>query len=461
MNSLNNDLTFYRVMDELKTEVLEMLLEGASQREIFSKLCSRLEQNDESVYCSIVLFENNEGQMRFIAGPRIPQLLVELISNTPVKENYISCSHAMATKSVFVLSSMYESENWLGNYDVLDSCGFHSSWSVPFFDQDDVAIGCFTIYKKQKTTPNEIELKNMKAFTSLVALVLKHSAIKKENEAYQKYLKETVNEDHIVIDNLSTDLFKRLKEIRHIQNQLISERKRTSLTGICTALAHEINNPLNLLQGSLTLLRDSIDKSNCDDSEPLSKEELQETIRIMDASLSRLSGLVKNVQQLTPKPNNENVDDVGCIEQKLSGVLKEIRRNNSFGDVSFVVDGSLGVGTLNTNVVNIVLSNLLKNSFESVEQKIKSGEDFVPKVEIVSYKLNKSIYFKVFDNGLGINRDHIDDIFIPFISSKMGTRCSGFGATIAKSYIDYMGGHISVESEIGKYTQVNFDIPLK
>jgi signal transduction histidine kinase len=95
------------------------------------------------------------------------------------------------------------------------------------------------------------------------------------------------------------------------------------------------------------------------------------------------------------------------------------------------------------------LANIINNAIEASDQ----GQD----VEIVVENKKRSIAITIRDHGSGMDRETLDNIFVPFYSRKSSG--TGLGMAIAKKIIDGHWGRILIESQIGKGTKVTVEMP--
>jgi len=106
--------------------------------------------------------------------------------------------------------------------------------------------------------------------------------------------------------------------------------------------------------------------------------------------------------------------------------------------------------------LNIIIMNLLANAIDFSDEK---SEDIVVKINLNT----ESLMFSVKDNGKGIPIDKLDAIFDRFKRLNMNIHTSnkgyGLGLSITKSFVEILGGHINVESELGKGSTFNIFIP--
>jgi len=100
-----------------------------------------------------------------------------------------------------------------------------------------------------------------------------------------------------------------------------------------------------------------------------------------------------------------------------------------------------------------VLTNIFRNSIEALD-KDKS----LLEVKLLE-KTGKFFVFYIKDNGCGIPKNKIKNIFTPFVSSKSGSQ--GLGLSICRYFITQRGGTIIVFSKENKYTEVIISLPLR
>jgi signal transduction histidine kinase len=88
--------------------------------------------------------------------------------------------------------------------------------------------------------------------------------------------------------------------------------------------------------------------------------------------------------------------------------------------------------------VEQVLINLIKNAVEAISNK-KNGI-----IQLKAFRSEEDIIVQVEDNGIGIPHDIIEDIFVPFYTTKKNG--SGIGLSLAKQIMQNHSGTISVIS---------------
>ena len=142
------------------------------------------------------------------------------------------------------------------------------------------------------------------------------------------------------------------------------------------------------------------------------------------------------------------------VNEVLSEISKIYRREIQEGKV--VIDQEdLPVITAPKNAVRQVLQNLVSNGVKY------QAAGKVARINIRGGETSSHYQFSVQDNGIGINRQYFEQIFIVFkrLNKKAQYPGTGMGLAITKKIIENLGGTIYVESEEGKGSIFYFTIP--
>ncbi len=266
----------------------------------------------------------------------------------------------------------------------------------------------------------------------------------------QKKQIETQNEqlvnhrDHLesIVEERTRDLIKAKDKAEE------SDRLKTAFL---QNISHEIRTPMNGIMGFLSLLKEP----------ELTSEEQQLYFELIKQSSARMLNTVTDIMDLSkieaalvqPRFAETNISD---LTEKLYHLFKkEIEEKG----MEFVLKNELhtnGEANIITDKekLNTVLSHLLKNAVKYSQQG---------KIEFGYERKNDDLLFFVKDTGIGIPEERINAIFERFIQADMSpTRRhegAGLGLTIAKAYIEMIGGKIWVESTLGSGSHFYFTIP--
>ena len=206
-------------------------------------------------------------------------------------------------------------------------------------------------------------------------------------------------------------------------------------------LTHEIKNsviPISTL--SDVILHMLKDESGNTDLGKLDDEAIEDLVGGIETIESRSKGLanfVKTYDQLTqvPKPTFEVIGIQSKLEQIQNLFKPQIKEHKISFNIYAEPDQTI---RLDSDLIDQVLINLVKNAIEVVKTQDS------PKIElrVISKIDRKEIWIK--DNGPGIPDEILDNIFVPFFTTKEGG--SGIGLSLSKQIMRLHGGTVSVQS---------------
>ena len=153
------------------------------------------------------------------------------------------------------------------------------------------------------------------------------------------------------------------------------------------------------------------------------------------------------LQGMVLKPADCNL----LVEKSLKNLGSAIEQSGAM-----VTHGSLPTVMADASQLSRVFQNLIGNAIKF------HGED-VPKVHISAEKKENEWFFSVRDNGMGINPNQAERIFVIFqrLHTKEEYPGTGLGLSICKRIVERHGGRIWVESEPGKGSTFYFTLPMK
>ena len=255
----------------------------------------------------------------------------------------------------------------------------------------------------------------------------------------------------IIPENISSFMmmiFKKIEDERNIdeKGQYIIFDETFSI------LSHEINNPLSSIKMASQLMQKSKNFDN-------------ELSNIISNETERISKIFKSLSFVNSKINllegkNENIHEILRYSIfRLNKINKEINISEDF-------DPSLPHIKLDKNSMIQVFDNLLLNSSEALKENsapyIRITSKFLYgksiKIPNVKNQIKKNfILITIEDNGIGIDKENLDKVFIPFFSNKKNG--TGIGLFLVKKIINYHNGEISIKSDNG-CTKVYIKLPL-
>ena len=237
-----------------------------------------------------------------------------------------------------------------------------------------------------------------------------------------------------------------VESIRDLEEQAkISQEQRLSEIGfLATGVAHEIHNPLSSIAYALSALSISVDDGDADPRNlhyiDTAKAEIDKCLKVTD-SLMRLSQ--------PPGADFQLVNLAGVVGSVLSLVSFQARESGI--SVKLEIDPALRV-LADDSDLRMVAINLAQNAFHAM----KNGGV----LSVAARRSEAWIEITFTDTGIGIARQNLDKIFLPFWTKRADDSGGhGLGLTICKAAIDRLGGSISVESTVGAGTAFTIRLP--
>jgi two-component system NtrC family sensor kinase len=241
-----------------------------------------------------------------------------------------------------------------------------------------------------------------------------------------------------------------VKNLHEKQEELIEAEKLASLGRIAAGVAHEINNPLAIINEKAGLLQDILLISG--DLKHKEKflnliEGIVTSVNRCRAITHRLLGFVRRMEvTFEPMDINETVREV-----------KEFLGTDiSLKSIRFEMNLREDLPQVRSDKVQVeqILLNIIKNAIDAVEEggfvQVATGT-----------KEGTTVQISIRDNGPGIPKDQLKRIFEPFFTTKERGKGTGLGLFVSYGIMKKLGGTILVESETGKGTLFVVELPIQ
>jgi two-component system nitrogen regulation sensor histidine kinase NtrY len=240
-----------------------------------------------------------------------------------------------------------------------------------------------------------------------------------------------------------------LTTIKNIQN-VLEEQETEAWQKLIRVLTHEIMNsitPIASLSSTLEImLKDlNLDQKTNEGKDIEAVNEIQQALQTINKRSNGLLHFVNTYRNLTriPKPNFK-ITRVSELFINIGRLMGKDLEEQKIQITSNLDPPSLEI-YMDEQLIEQVLINLLKNSIHSLEGRIN------PQIELRAY-FNKRgrPTIQVSDNGVGILKEVMDKVFIPFFTTKPSG--SGIGLSLSRQILKLHGGTITAQSEPDKET---------
>ncbi|GAA0345445.1 hypothetical protein GCM10008967_39850 [Bacillus carboniphilus] len=246
----------------------------------------------------------------------------------------------------------------------------------------------------------------------------------------------------IIVDQEVVGVYGIAKDItdqKHTEQELVKSEKLSAVGQLSASIAHEIRNPLTALKGFLQLINASTGK----DIEESYLEVMAGEIEWIDLITGELLLLAK------PQAHHFKFEQIQEIFKDVKMLLGSQALMNRV-DIK-VIHGDLPRVRCVGNQLKQVFINLIKNAIESMPN---GGEITVE----IKQKNKRTLSILVTDEGCGIPEEVIENIGMPFYTTKQ--KGTGLGLMTSLKIIEAHQGTIDFSSKVGEGTTVRIDLPI-
>jgi C4-dicarboxylate-specific signal transduction histidine kinase len=252
------------------------------------------------------------------------------------------------------------------------------------------------------------------------------------------------------------ELFRFSSEMEHLAQsraqQLVQADRMITLGTMAAGIAHEINNPLTVIQGNLGLIkgfwkangetayRQFLTSITTDASAFYHQpEEVLEMIMTAATSVKRIRNIIDGMRSFSHGQGGsiEEYAPAQCIEDAIQICMPKVKHlggvKTDLADAPFPSKG-------NPVQITQALVNLIANAADAL-----SGQKS-PEIAVALSARNHHLEITVQDNGPGISPEHLEDLWSPFFTTKPVGKGTGLGLAITKKIITEHGGNIAVTS---------------
>jgi PAS domain S-box-containing protein len=266
------------------------------------------------------------------------------------------------------------------------------------------------------------------------------------NISYAKY-----GEGNVIMVS-TTDI----TEVVEKETQLIQAGKMTTLGVMAAGMAHEINQPLNVIQVCADFFLKMLKRgAKIDD------EDLRTMANDIVANVERATGVIKHVRDFARQ--SEPVRSRVNINDPIRDVFKVLGHQLKVHDIEVHLDLDPDLPDIMAehNRLEQVFINLVSNAIDAMDQKSSGAGsgDTLKQLFIKSFGKDGQVAVHVTDTGTGMSEEVKNKIFEPFFTTKKVGKGTGLGVSISYGIVKDYGGSIDIESEIGQGTTFKLMFP--
>ena len=237
----------------------------------------------------------------------------------------------------------------------------------------------------------------------------------------------------LMLEDVSMDHF--------VKEYLLRAEKITSVAELAAGVAHEINNPLGIINNYVILLK-SMEMGR----------EAKENLEKIENELSRIVETIGSLLSYSRSQQNtvRNIDIVSLLEETTTLLSHRLREKN-------VVLGRRIRDHVHVpgdeNKLKQLFINLIVNGIEAV---LDGGSI---EIDVARDALSGEAVIELHDNGCGITPEISENVFTPFFTTKMNKKNIGLGLSICQNIVESHSGSLSFKSEPGRGTVFQIRLP--
>jgi signal transduction histidine kinase len=259
------------------------------------------------------------------------------------------------------------------------------------------------------------------------------------------------------LQQANTRLVEAAAKQERLETQLRQSQKMDAIGQLTGGLAHDFNNMLAIIIGSLHLLKRRMARGDTTDSERFLENALDGAQRAATLT-SRLVAFARQ-QALSPEPIDPN--------KFVAGMADLLRR--TMGE-TIRIETVLAGGLWRTHADASQLENVLLNLCINARDAMPDGGKLT--IETVNAHLDEAyatdhtdvppgqyVLLAVTDTGVGMPMPVVEKAFDPFFTTKGDGKGTGLGLSQVFGFVKQTGGHIKIYSEVGRGTTIKIYLP--
>jgi len=250
-----------------------------------------------------------------------------------------------------------------------------------------------------------------------------------------------------VVTHLVNRIFDADKRRVTVLHNIQYTNKMATMGRLSAGVAHEINNPLAIINEKAGLLKDLISMGK-----ELPREKTVEIVDSILSSIKRCSAITHSLLGFAKHIDIQfqKID----LERVINEVLLFVGKEAEYRSISVNIKVQENLKPIVSDVGQIeqVFLNIINNAFDAVDEFGQID------IELFS-KESDSVSVRISDDGHGISEENLKHIFDPFFSTK-GEKGAGLGLSITYGIVEKLGGSLEVESEKGEGSRFTVTFPV-
>ncbi len=272
----------------------------------------------------------------------------------------------------------------------------------------------------------------------------------------------------IVIIFISRAITSHIHENEGKRQRLLLEaehsNKLASIGRLAAGVAHEINNPLAIINQKAGLMDDYMEMTGDFDY----KDEITKALAGIDQSVDRCKTITHRLLGFARHADIEEEEIV--INTLLQDVVAFVEREATYSQIEIIFSLADDLPRIfsDRGQLQQVFLNILNNAIDAINSDKNKQENggtiniITNATDIVAEKgeSSRGVEIRIRDNGSGMSKETLKHLFEPFYTTKKAGKGTGLGLSISYGIIKKLGGNIEVASQPGEGAQFTFTLPI-
>ena len=437
--------------------ILALVAQGLPLSQILEETALCIEsQSHHPAYCSFLFIQ--EGRLRHAAAPSLPAEYCALIDGVVIGPEVGSCGTAAYCKASVTVTDIATDPLW-ANYLLTLDFGLRACASTPILGAQGQVLATLAMYQPEpgEFTLHDRQLMEVATYLARIAIERHHADI----------------------------------ELQQLNLQMIQGEKMATLGNLVAGVAHEVNNPIGFLNGSIENAKDYVQnlfehletyQSQHPPNDVVQEsaeeidlefilEDLPKLLDAMESATDRIKGISTSLRTFSRSdPENKvraNLHE--GLDSTLMILKYRLKANDKRPGIEVVKNyGDLPDLDCFPGQLNQVFMNILANAIDVFDEAAlnlaySEIEAQAPRITIKTARLTTKnvVRITIADNGRGMPPEVKERIFDHLFTTKGVGKGTGLGLAIVRQIVvEKHGGTVDCASELGKGTKFIITLPL-
>lgn len=278
-------------------------------------------------------------------------------------------------------------------------------------------------------------LMNRLVVSRLLKVLEELTNLRNSNELRLLTPQQSSDELGSLVTNINQFLSATIESNRSLEQErakTLHNAKLASLGEVSAGVAHEVNNPLAIIIGTLRTFEKTLDQ----------KEKTMEKVSTMIRAAERIEKIVKGLKKFS-RASSGSIKRIEPLENIISDcmVIVSPKSRSSMVKLEFDLQPNLSI-FCDAVEIEQVLINLISNGIDAAKEKPEGW------VKVKSFHDDGEIVLQIMDSGTGISEENEKKLFQPFFTTKKVGEGTGLGLSISKGILDSHGAEIRLNKDL-------------